>query len=717
MTVDKDLAALAQAHGVAIEYWDQTKVHHVVEGAVVREVLSALGVDAATPESCRRELKELSDAKWQRMVPPIVVVRQQADTNSDPWDTWVHAVHDASVRVWVDLEDGTRRFDVVRIRERGTHGEIHGQRISEFVYRLPHDLPLGWHRLVAETSGEQGSCPLVVAPTRLNLPASIDRRRGWGIATQLYSVRSRKSWGIGDLADLADMASFFGRDLGADYVLVNPLHAGSPTPPMEPSPYLPVSRRFANPLYIRVEEIPEFAYLEPTDRERIEAIRKPLYEADLTSDLIDRDTSWAAKRLALELVYQVPLTQGRKSEFRDYLAQQDQGLTDFATWCALAEEYGRKWNEWPLALQDPRSPAVAEESIRLAYRIEFHRWLQWVLDGQMASAQNAARESGMSLGVMHDLAVGVHQFGAESWSEADVMARGVTVGAPPDAFNQVGQDWSQPPRRPDKLAEAGYAPYRDMLRTLLRHSGGLRIDHVLGLFRLWWIPEGLPPGSGTYVRYDHQAMVDILVLEAHRAGAVVVGEDLGTVEPWVQDFLAERGILGTSILWFERNDDGPLPVNTWRENTMASVTVHDLPPTAGYIAGDHVKLRHELGLLTTSVEEEEAHHQLEIAQWRELLESSGLMRPGSSEAEMVIALHRLLTRTPAKLLNVSLADLVGERRTQNQPGTNKEYPNWRIPLCGPDGKPVLLEDFPQLPNVLLLLQALGGSAGVSRAVK
>ncbi len=724
MTVDKDLAALAQAHGVAIDYLDQTKVHRVVKAETVRQVLAALGVDAATPALCRKALEDLADAHWGRVLPPIKVVRLYGTAVPEAavpeaWETWVHLAAGASVRVWIELEAGGRRSDVVQVRRQASHSEIRGSRVDEMILRLPPDLPLGWHRLAVETSGETSSCPLVVTPARLELPPAIAQpiaqRRGWGIATQLYSVRSRRSWGVGDLADLADMASYFGRDLGADYILVNPLHAGSPTPPMEPSPYLPVSRRFANPLYIRVEAIPEFGYLKAADRDRIEALAAPLREANLTSDLLDRDKSWAAKRVALELVHQVPLTLGRQSEFRDYLARQDSasqdsGLTDFATWCALAEEYGPLWNSWPQELQDPTSDEVGAAATRLAGVIEFHCWLQWVLDEQMAASQDVARSAGMTLGIMHDLAVGVHRFGAESWAQADLMARGITVGAPPDAFNQVGQDWSQPPLRPDKLADVGYAPYRDMLRTLLRHCGGLRIDHVLGLFRLWWIPQGLEASSGTYVRYDHQAMVDILVLEAHRAGAVIVGEDLGTVEPWMRDFLAERGILGTSILWFERVKGVPKPAGDWRANTMASVTVHDLPPTARYLAGDHVALRHELNLLIRPVDQEYAKHAQYVALWRQLLVTSGFLLADAPESDMVIALHRLLASSPARLLAIALVDLVDEQRTQNQPGTDKEYPNWRVPLCGPDGTPVLLEDFPQLPNLVTLIGALLGAA-------
>jgi 4-alpha-glucanotransferase len=288
------------------------------------------------------------------------------------------------------------------------------------------------------------------------------------------------------------------------------------------------------------------------------------------------------------------------------------------------------------------------------------------------------------------------------------MASGVTVGAPPDAFNQVGQDWSQPPWRPDRLAESGYTAYRDMLRTVLRHCGGVRVDHVIGLFRLWWVPEGMPAGAGTYVRYDHDALVGILALEAWRAGALVVGEDLGTVEPWVRDYLAERGILGTSILWFENDGGAPLPPEKYRTQCLASVNTHDLPPTAGYLSGEHVALRDGLGLLQQSAAEELATHRKSVNAVLEVARERGLLPDGeATEQQQIEALHLLLAQTPSVLLGVALVDGIGDRRVQNQPGTTAEqYPNWQVPLADSAGQPVLLEDLEADPRFNGLLAAV-----------
>ena len=284
-------------------------------------------------------------------------------------------------------------------------------------------------------------------------------------------------------------------------------------------------------------------------------------------------------------------------------------------------------------------------------------------------------------------------------------ASGVTVGAPPDMYNQQGQDWSQPPLRPDALARAAYRPFRDMVRTALRHAGAIRIDHVIGLFRLWWIPEGMGATAGAYVRYDHDALIGILCLEAHRAGAIVIGEDLGTLEPWVRDYLTDRGVLGTSVLWFERDGGGLMPPERYRRLALATITTHDLPPTAGYLAGEHVELRERLGLLTEPVAQVRAAAERERSEMREVLAARGLIGADPSEREVIEAMHRLLLAAPSLLIGVSLADAVGERRAQNQPGTDAEYPNWKVPLADSAQRLVTVENLFDNPRLRSLVAA------------
>ncbi len=685
--VDDVLVELAAAFDVATGYWDWQGRHVRVSDATLAAVLAALGVDTESEQSRASALESRRNAPWSRLLPPYLLACEGV-----PRTVEVHVDHGASVEVWIELEDGFRHSNLTQVENWQPPREIDGRWVGEASFAVPADLPAGYHRLHAASGAREAQCELIVAPAWLGLPAGLGSVPAWGLAAQLYSVRSARSWGVGDLTDLSELAGWAGSEHGAAFVLVNPLHAAEPVPPMEPSPYLPTTRRFANPLYLRVERIPEYAYLDAKTREEIEGLATA---ARTGVDLIDRDVSWTAKRAALALVHDAGLEPGRRIAYQAYCRREGSALDDFATWCALSETHGADWHNWPAPLQHPRSREVAEFAARAAGRIDFYRWLQWVLDEQLADAQGAARRAGMPLGIVHDLAVGVSPIGADAWAWQDEMARGITVGAPPDPYAQTGQDWSQPPWRPDRLADLAYAPFRDLIRSALRHSGGLRVDHIIGLFRLWWIPEGAAPTEGTYVRYDHDAFIGILALEAQRAGAVVIGEDLGTVEPWVRDFLRERGILGTSILWFEFDWDGggaPLAPERWREYCLASVTTHDLPPTAGYLAGDHVRLRHQLGLLTRSLDDEVAADAAEQAAWLDLLRARGLLAADADQDATVIALHRALNAAPSRLRCLSLSDAVGERRTQNQPGTINQYPNWRVPLGGPDGQPIFLED-------------------------
>ena len=532
--------------------------------------------------------------------------------------------------------------------------------------------------------------------------------RIWGFTIQLYSVRSRGSWGHGDLHDLADLAAWSGRDLGAGFVLVNPLHAAEPLPPLSPSPYLPMTRHYSSPLYLRIEDIPEYGQLPRAGRDQIEQLAGPLRARNVSPGLIDRDAVWAAKRTALELVYQVPLTAARRAAFDAYRGREGAELRCWASWCALAERHGPDWRTWPAEVQDRGGGLAATRQGALARAADFHAWLQWLVDEQLAVAQRTALAAGMTRGIIHDLAVGVHPGGADAWAHQDLLVRGISVGAPPDSFNQRGQDWAQPPWHPQRLAAAGYQPLARLFAAAFRHAGGLRVDHVMGLMRLWWVPDGVTPDRGAYVRYDHAAAVSALVGQAAAAGGLAIGEDLGTVDPSIRSYLAEHGVLGTTMLWFAQEPDGsPLQAGHWRRDCMATVGTHDVPPVAGFLTGDQVTERARLGLLTSPEQEERDRSAAMISAWASVLESEDLLAPGQRHepADFTVALYGYLARTPAVLVGVSLADAVGDSRSQNIPGTSDEYPNWRIPLCDEAGRPVLLEELPALPLVLAVARA------------
>ncbi len=550
---------------------------------------------------------------------------------------------------------------------------------------------------------DQGSAKRAVAPA----PAD----RAWGFAVQLYSLRSHASWGHGDLHDLAELAGWSARDLGAGFVLVNPLHAAEPLPPLSPSPYLPMTRRFTSPLYLRIEDIPEYTDLTDDQRRKIDELAAPLRASNATSDLIDRDAVWTAKRAALEIIYAVPLSGRRRACFRRFREREGSDLAHWAAWCALAELHRPDWRTWPDEARSLRFSKEETSGGRTCAAAGFHVWLQWLADEQLASAQRAALAAGMAIGVIHDLAVGAHPGGADAWTHRDKIVRGMSVGAPPDGFNQRGQDWGQPPWNPRRLAAARYGPLADLFGAALRHAGGLRVDHVMGLMRLWWVPAGMTPDRGAYVRYDHRATVGALAGQAARAGALAIGEDLGTVDPWIREYLAERGILGTTMLWFAREPDGsPLRPEHWRRGCMATVGTHDLPPVTAFLTGEQVTVRARLGLLKLPEDVERISAELMISRWRDALEAEGLIAAGASpsHADFTVALYSYLAKTPAQLISVSLADAVGDRRAQNLPGTSDEYPNWQIPLCDAAGRSVLLEGLPGLPLVRAVAAAAAG---------
>ncbi|GHE66663.1 4-alpha-glucanotransferase [Streptomyces spiralis] len=754
---DDELTRLAVLHGVATSYSPSPGRTVAASAAAVVAALAALDVDASTPEATRAALTAREGHLAQRLLPPTVVCWN--DDGPGSRDTDVPGGHDTG-----DIGDTGDLDREAGARYRGTQGRDTGASdrgtgvqeadvsstarrpdkgspgretsLAAVLSGLPpgtrlrveteqgetrstvdRDLPPGVHRLTATApDGRTGEAHLIVAPPRLPTPSG----RTYGLLVQLYSLLSHRSWGMGDLGDLAELSAWAGRSLGAGFVQVNPLHAGVPGAPTDPSPYRPSSRRFPDPVHLRVEDVPEFAYVtDDADRERLRALlerAERLRAAVLGKGaLIDRDAVWELKREALEPVLRVPLGPGRRAAYADFLAREGQALEDHATWCALAEVHGSDWSRWPEGLRDPRSAETARARAALMDRVDFHSRLAWLTDAQLAAAQRTARESGMPIGIVHDLAVGVHPGGADAWAQQDHFAAGMSVGAPPDAFNARGQDWGLPPWRPDRLAGSGYAPFRRLLRALFHYAGALRIDHVMGLFRLWWVPQGRPPTEGTYVRYDAEAMLAILVLEAARAGSVVIGEDLGTVEPGVREALDRRGVLGTSVLWFERDWEGdgrPLPPERWRADCLATATTHDLPSTAARLTGEHVELRHRLGLLTRPLEQERAEAAADTGEWLALLAALGLLRgtggghcAADEEAE-IQAVHRFLLRTPARMIGLWLPDTVGDRRPQNLPGTWDQYPNWRLPVADAEGRPLTLEDLAASPRLHALTDVL-----------
>ena len=687
-----ELRRIADANGIATGFWNWYGNWVGVSASTLLKVLGALGLplnESSTVGDVYEAQRLTEEREWRRTLPPTIVARQGGGYMFP-----VHVPDGSWVNVQWVLEDG-RKGACDQVDRYVPPRMIDGELVGRATFDVPHWLPLGWHRLVATVEGGHvESATLIIVPNTLSLPLLESSRRVWGVNAQLYSTRSASSWGIGDAADLADLAAVCA-DKGADFLLVNPVHASQPVSPLETSPYLPVSRRWLNPIYIRPESIEEYASLPQASRAAIERLSDETRQFATREDLIDRDRSWEAKREALEVIFAAPRSYHRQSQLDRFIERGGSELSNYALWCALVEREGTI--ELPEDLARSSAPRVELERLELADRVDFYQWCQWVAAEQLEHAQHVAREVGMEIGIMADLAVGVHPYGSEKWSRPELFATGMTVGAPPDVYSQQGQNWSQPPWSPRSLAESGYTPLRDMVRAALANAGAVRIDHILGMFRLWWIPEGRAATEGTYVYYDHEAMMGVILLEAQRAGAVVIGEDLGVVEPWVRDYLRDRGVLGTSVVWFEKEGGGwPLRPEHYRDRALAAVNIHDLPPTLGYIRGIQTTLRGELGLLTDDIETVRAGDRQELERVAARLHEYGCLDGAEpSEREMVEGLYRYVGKVPSKLIVASLVDAVGDVRPQNMPGTGADqYPNWCVPLCDSDGEEVFIEDLP-----------------------
>jgi 4-alpha-glucanotransferase len=496
---------------------------------------------------------------------------------------------------------------------------------------LPADLELGYHTLTRVRDGR--SWRLIVSPGRCYFPEHL---RAWGWAVQLYALRSRASWGIGDLADLRELARW-SAGLGAEVLLLNPLHSSLPLEPQDPSPYYPSSRRFRNPLYIRVEEVP--------GAQRLSERLAPLAEAGRglnASRVIDRDRVLQLKMAALEELF--GSFEGSE-DFERYRFSEGQGLEDYATFCAISEAQQLPWQDWPEELRHPSNRGVEEFRAARHSRVRFHQWLQWLLDKQLEEAAGA-------IGLIHDLAIGARPDGADAWMWQDQFAHGIRVGAPPDPFNAAGQDWGLPPFDPWRLRAAAYEPFVQTIRAAFRHGAGLRLDHVMGLFRLFWILPGEGPSKGAYVQYPYQDLLDILALESTRAQAFVIGEDLGTVEDRVREEMAARRIASYHVLWFEDR-----PPQEYRSESMAALTTHDLPTLAGVWEGSDF----DPGV-------------------RERLSRFGGAQDGQDTEEVSRNAHRVLAASPARLVTATLEDAVGVAERPNRPGTTTEWPNWGLAL-------------------------------------
>lgn len=688
--------ALAERLGIGHAYRDQQGVCRTVPDQTKRALLSVFGIRVDSQEDAERALVELDRRAVASIVDPVVVLREDAPK----FVAITLSQEDATGRIrWILTEEGGSRHaaDTAIARLASSVGVAVGEKAYERRrLDLPQHLSPGYHALDLVLEGPHGRLTgrttVIVTPARAFCPPIFEHGgRIWGIVVQLYGLRSSRSWGIGDFSDLRELVSW-AAGAGASAVGVNPLHALFLDDPDHISPYSPSSRIFLSPLYLDVEAVDDFAACDEAQR----LVTSPAFQAELArlreAPLVDYRGVTALKRQILELLHRSfrrcePADGIRRRAFDEYRASRNPALERFAVFQALRESFGerdtwlRDWRQWPPEYRWPDSVDVAAFAREKAEKVEFFIYLQWQAELQLARCVEAGRTGGMPIGLYLDLAVGTDAAGADAWAAPELVAVGATIGAPPDLWNRNGQNWGLPPLNAAALRQQAFAPFAELLRANMRWAGALRIDHVLGLMRLFLIPEGRSPSEGAYVAYPFDEMIGVVALESWRNRCLVIGEDLGTLPEGFQPAMRRAGLLSYCLLYFERDSQGRFrPPNDYPPDALVSITTHDLPTVWGYWGGTDIEERVRLNAYPTS-EAAEGERQVRRRDRTALVEALrrvGLIDESYDCDEVPFeAILRFIARTPCRMLMVGLEDLLGVKEQANLPGTLHEHPNWR----------------------------------------
>ena len=730
------LRQLATRFGVAPSYVDEGGVRRLVNDESLRRVLSVMGVEAQDSTQLTERLREVRSGRWREMVDPVMVVRMDQPPRT------------VTLRLPVAI-DQLRRITLVWRLRKEQGGVLSGQSVGrrmkilgttiqdgfrhcEVALPFPRKLPLGYHSLTVEASGprisQRAAMTIVVVPSQCYLhPAVMDSCRTWGITIQLYGLRSLKNWGVGDFRDLKEMSRWVGGELSADLLGVNPLHA---LPPGQVSPYSPSSRLFHHWLYLDIEGIPEFR-----DASSIQAkVRAPAFQAKLASlrrsPTVQYDAVERVKRPILEELFRLfqqrhlVRNTARAQAFHRFVRDQGEALQRFALFRVLEERMARRgktvrtgttgWRSWPLEYQHPESPAVKQAASHYQNHVQFFQYVEWQCQQQLQAVQSTAKRSGMAIGLYKDMAVGIDPGGADSWAFQDQLVAAASIGTPPELFSPNGQRWNLSPFHPSRIGKDGYRLFAACYRRTMEASGLIRIDHAMGLFRLFWIPDGLTSAQGTYVRYPAEDLLGILALESQRERVMVIGEDLGTVTPLIRGRLMMGGLLSYRLLLFEQTARGRFAKpSRFPTSAASSVTTHDLPTLRGFWIGRDIELKAKLGLyrqpewlsrdMVTRARDKQA---LVDALSQEKLLPVGTPREASAipqlTDELCRAVYAYVARTPSRIVLISLEDLLGDIETPNVPGEHA-YPSWRI-KAGPHGS--TWEDWTKLDQAQMMALAI-----------
>jgi 4-alpha-glucanotransferase len=685
--------------GVDPGFWDIWGRHHASTVEAQQVILRAMGIDAGDQGRLEQSLAALTRRDWERLLPPAVVAGKS--THVELSLSVPRELLNEQARISVRREDGDTaeyEFNLADLSQSGSF-ESDGRAWVRKQARIPIDLPLGYHDVAVQVGSVHASTRYIVTPDRAWTAPELGRDgRAAGIAVSLYGVRSGRNWGCGDFGDLLEIVDWVSEQLEASFVSLNPLHAIHNRRPFNTSPYLPNCIFYQNFLYLDVESMEDFSGC----RRARDLRQSPAVIAEIDelrrSPFVEYERVAALKLRFLKLLFVRFLRERRKNparsrEFEDFLSREGDLLEKFATYCALDDHLHQRnpeiwnWKDWPAAYQDPSSPETRAFRTRRWRRVMFYQFLQWQIDIQLTRAQRRARERHLPIGLYHDLALATDQFGSDLWAHRPFFVAGCRVGSPPDDFAPKGQDWGFPPPHAERHREDGYRLFAESIRKNCRHGGALRIDHVMRLFRLYWIPDGSDATQGAYVRERSDDLVRILALESVRNQVVVVGEDLGTVEPAVRETLARFGILSYRLFYFEKNKLGGFRrYDEYPCQALVSSTTHDLPTLAGFWTSADVEARHNAGMLDNEgFRSQTADRMVEKQKMLDVLFLVGLMpahlpRLAAAYPELTGELHNaiigFLARTPSQFLAINQEDLTKERFQQNLPGTTWQYPNW-----------------------------------------
>lgn len=709
---------LAQLVGFHTSYTDAFGNNVFAKDEARSALLSAMGYNIHSDEALTQSIVTLKEQSWRQMLPPVHIAKSEEHEHK----ITICIKSDVADRVsWSILTETGEALSgqlFIHDLEHVEYRKFEDAQFNKFNLNLPK-LGEGYHQLNVSLGDITESCPLIFAPKTCYHPNEAADFKMWGYAAQLYSLTSDKNWGLGDFGDLTNLVESSAKQ-GVSAIGLNPLHPLYQNNPAHCSPYSPTSRCFLNTMYIDVTSVPNYSSCKSAQKRiKTKTFKDALAKAK-QSELIDYVTVAELKYSVLELLFEHFVKSGSEklhAEFEKFKNEKGAALTRHATFEALYEHFRQQdfyafgWSKWPVEYQVPNSPEVIKFAKENASRINYFSYLQWLAHRQLTAVAKTASDSHMPVGLYLDLAVGCDGSGVDVWSDKDVYVAGASVGAPPDLLNTLGQDWGLTPINPVALQKQGYQPLVQALRSNMQYAGALRIDHILGLMRQYWVAPGMKANEGIFITFPLEDILRIIALESRREQCVVIGEDLGTVPEGFGDIMHAAGLLSYKVLYFESWESGLFKrPEMYPELSMVTVSTHDLPTLAGWWTGRDLEWRQNLNLYPNDeMGPQDRQNRIQdranlIAALEDLqvIDSSNApsQSPATMNRELTLAVQKFLANAPSRIQLIPLEDALEIREQVNIPGTIDEHPNWRQKL------PVAIEELCSTESVVQIAEAM-----------